>query len=64
MTGPEQALEVLVAGAECVGAWEFPNRKDVLLAKASPDKDKPQRAAPVWVSREDRPQLSGRPAAP
>jgi hypothetical protein len=37
MSELEQALEALEARAECVGTSEFPNRKDVLLAIASPD---------------------------
>jgi hypothetical protein len=41
-----------------------PRREDALLSTTSPDKDKPQRAAPAWVVRDDWAQLSGRPAAP
>jgi hypothetical protein len=62
MSELEQALEALVARAECVGTSEFPTRKDVLLVTASPDADKPQRATPVGVARGDWPQLLGRPA--
>jgi hypothetical protein len=56
MSQLEQALEALVARAECVGVLEFPNRKDVLLVTASPDADKPQNAATVEVARSDWPQ--------
>jgi hypothetical protein len=56
MSELEQALETLVAMAECVSASGFTTRKDVLLAIASPDADKPQRAAPVEVTRSDWPQ--------
>jgi hypothetical protein len=62
MSELEQALEALGARAECVGASEFPTRKDVLLVTASPDAKKPQRATPVGVVRGDWPQLSGKPA--
>jgi hypothetical protein len=35
-----------------------PRREDVLLATASPDEDKPQRAAPVEVADSDGTQWS------
>jgi hypothetical protein len=56
MSELEQALEALVARAECVGTSEFPTRKDVLLVTASPDADKSQRATLVGVARGDWPQ--------
>jgi hypothetical protein len=43
--GPQDALDALEGGAECVGTSGFTTREDVLLATTSPDADIPVKGA-------------------